>query len=83
MTVKAFGKFGSLELRLGDPDVAGQGEVWRTDENGACLAPTKFQTSRRAALKEAYAALADGLAVTNRLDEYALVCKLREQMADA
>lgn len=78
-TVKAFGAFGSLELRLGDPDVASPGEVWRVDAGSASLAPTEFQTSRRAALKEAYAAVTHGLALTSRLDDYALVARLRQQ----
>ena len=82
-TIKAFGPFGSLELRLGDPDVANPGEVIRTDDDRACLAKPEFQTSRRAALKEAHAALADGLAITSRLDDYALASRLLEQATRA
>ena len=79
VTVKAFGPFGSLELRLGDPAAANPGEVISTGQDHACLAKLEFQTSRRAALKEAYTALATGLAITSRLDDYALAVSLFEQ----
>ena len=79
VTVKAFGQFGSLELRLGDPAVATPGEVINTGQDHACLAKLEFQTSRRAALKEAYAALATGLAISSRLDDYALAVRLFER----
>lgn len=80
-TIRVFLADGSVAATMGDPAVALPGEVLTVGPRDAVLAATDYQTPRRVALTEVHAALAAGLPLPGRLDDYDRLSHLLSQVA--